>query len=72
VATVRHPGGRLQLQTSAADLPFGATAQQTGIRELSLVRVDAPRQLVPLRRSCGRYVDWYTLGRARPPVPARG
>jgi len=72
IATVRHPGGLLRLQTKAGDLPFGAHSQQTGIRELSLVRVDAPRRLVPLREACGRYVDWYTLGRRRPAVPARG
>ncbi|MGI8945082.1 MAG: hypothetical protein ACR2GL_02435 [Thermoleophilaceae bacterium] len=72
IATVRHSGGRLWLEASAPGLPFGAGAQQTGIRELSVVRVDAERELVPLREACGRYVDWYTLGARRPAVPARG
>ena len=72
IAKLRHPGGSMRLRTSAAGLPFGAHAQQTAIRGLSLVRLDAPRRLVPLREACGRHVDWYTLGRARPPLPARG
>ena len=66
VAQIRHPGGRLRLATRAASLPFGATAQTMHIDELSVVRVDAPRELVPLREACGRYVDWYTLGARRP------
>lgn len=72
IATFRHRGGRLRLRTRAAELPFGANAQQTAIHELSLVRLDAPRRLVPLRQACGRYLDWYTLGRRRPALPSRG
>ena len=71
VATVRHPGGTLRLQTQAASLPFDARAQETKVYEMSAVAVDAPRRLVPLRQACGRYVDWYTLGARRPPVPPR-
>ncbi len=66
VAEIRHPGGRLRLSTKAASLPFGATAQKLRIDELSVVRVDTPRELVPLREACGRYVDWYTLDARRP------
>ena len=69
---LRHPGGRLELETRAAGLPFGARNQQTSIHELSLVRTDVPRELVPLRRACGRYVDWYTLGSRRPALPPGG
>ncbi|MBA2793550.1 MAG: hypothetical protein H0U32_06110 [Thermoleophilaceae bacterium] len=72
VATIRHGGRRLWLRIGTAELPFGAHAQRTGIGELTLVRLDVPRRLVPLRRACGRYVDWYTLGRRRPRLPARG
>ena len=68
VATVRHAGGPLTLETSAPDLPLGANSQHIGVFELSLVSTDASRRLVPLRRACGRYVDWYTLGARRPAV----
>jgi hypothetical protein len=69
VATVRHPGGRLRLRAHAAALPLGAKAQQTAVYEVSLVRLDEPRELVRLREACGRYVDWYTLGARRPALP---
>ena len=26
------------------------------------VRVDRPGRVLPLRRACGRYVDWYRTG----------
>lgn len=65
IATVRHGGGPLRLEATAARLPFGAKAQQMGVREVSVVRVDRGRELVPLREACGRYVDWYTLGPRR-------
>ena len=30
---------------------------------LAAVRVDDPGRLLPLRRACGAYVDWYQLRR---------
>jgi hypothetical protein len=35
---------------------------------LAAVRTDKDAQLVPLRKACGRYLDWYTLGRHAPPA----
>ena len=62
-------GGVLELTVRAADLPLGAINQRADVGELAAVRVDTPARLVPLARACGRYVDWYTLGPERPPLP---
>jgi hypothetical protein len=35
------------------------------------VRTDRPGRLIPLSKACGQYVDWYSLGAARPPLPRR-
>jgi hypothetical protein len=35
---------------------------------LAAVRRDESAQLLRLRKACGRYLDWYTLGRGAPPV----
>ena len=67
------PGGRLDVRVRAPAMPLGAGTQVTDVGELAAVRTDREPELVPLREACGRYVDWYTLGPARPPVPrARG
>jgi hypothetical protein len=66
---IRWTGGPLDLTATAADLPFGAMNQRADVGELAAVRVDKPAELVPLARACGQYVDWYTLGPERPPVP---
>jgi hypothetical protein len=66
VTTFKHPGGPGRLRIEAAALPLGARAQETKVYEMSAVPVNARRALVPLRRACGRYVDWYTLGKRRP------
>ena len=65
---IRWGGGPLDFTVRAADLPLGASNQRADVGELAAVRVDSPAELVPLARACGRYVDWYTLGRKRPPV----
>jgi hypothetical protein len=60
--------GRRTIRLSVDDDPIGSTnhvALPTGI---AAVRLDSRRELVPLREACGRYVDWYTLGPARPRV----
>jgi hypothetical protein len=66
--TIDWPGGVLRLRIHAASLPLGAK-EVTDVGELAAVRTDGERRLVPLSEACGRYVDWYTLGAERPPVP---
>jgi hypothetical protein len=68
-AEIDWPGGTLLLRVDAAKMRLGASNQVTDVGELAAVRLDDPRRLVPLRAACGRYVDWYVLGRDRPPVP---
>ena len=63
------PGGRLDVRVTAAPMRLGAHTQVTDVGELAAVRKDRPPQLVRLREACGRYVDWYTLGSARPALP---
>ena len=63
------PGGPLDVRLRAAPMRLGAHTQVTDVGELAAVRLDSRPALVPLRAACGRYVDWYTLGPARPPLP---
>ena len=42
--------------------PFSAPNRVLELMTMTAVRSDTGRELVPLRRACGRYVDWYTLG----------
>ena len=63
------PGGPLDVRVRAPAMRLGARTQVTDVGELAAVRRDRGPELVPLREACGRYVDWYTLGPARPPLP---
>jgi hypothetical protein len=40
-----------------------ATQRTVRLGTLAATRVDERGRLVPVRRACGRYVDWYRLGR---------
>ena len=68
-AEIDWPGGPLEARVRAAAMPLGAQTQVTDVGELAAVRSDREPELVPLREACGRYVDWYTLGSAPPPLP---
>lgn len=71
VGEVRSGGhgsaGRLHLRVH--DDPLGANTHFAVVHGIAAVRSDVAPVLVPLRRACGRYVDWYALGPARPAVP---
>ena len=69
VGEIDWPGGRLTMRVRAAEMKLGASTQVTDVGELAGVRIDRKPALVPLRQACGRYVDWYTVGPARPPLP---
>jgi hypothetical protein len=45
--------GHTRALDSLGHSPLGAVAA---------TRIDAPGRTIPLRRACGRYVDWYRLG----------
>jgi hypothetical protein len=40
---------------------FTGAAQTSSVTALVFTRIPDTRQVVPLARSCGRYVDWYRL-----------
>jgi len=63
----RRPGVR-HITLSVDDDPIGSTNHPALITGIAAARVDGARELVPLHTACGRYVDWYTLGSARPRV----
>ncbi len=48
--------------------PLRPRSQLAIVDGIAAVRTDAPPRLVPLRRACGLYVDWYTLGPRKPPT----
>jgi hypothetical protein len=39
------------------------------VSAIAATRAGVRPRVVPLRAACGRYVDWYVLGRDRPPTP---
>jgi hypothetical protein len=39
---------------------------------IAATRADPPRQTIPLRRVCGRYVDWYAVAPGTPPSALSG
>jgi hypothetical protein len=56
--------GAARLGVKVEDDRLGAENHYASLLELAAVRSDAPHETVPLRRACGRYVDWYTLDAA--------
>ena len=70
----RSPGAGGLLELTAACRATCRSArinQRADVGELAAVPRGPPARLVPLRAACGRYVDWYTLGSERPPLPRR-
>jgi hypothetical protein len=48
------------------------TESKAYLSGLAATRVDPPRQTVPLRQACGRYVDWYEVAPGTPPSALEG
>jgi hypothetical protein len=63
VGTIESPGGSVPV-TIRADKPSALTGPDLAADAVGLAATADPdrRTLRPLRRSCGRYVDWYRLG----------
>jgi hypothetical protein len=57
--TVRSPGGPVALSISMAPGFWDVASRVPLVSELAATRTDIARAVVPLRRACGRYVDWY-------------
>jgi hypothetical protein len=45
---------------------FSPRRQVALLGDVAAVRIDAKPRLLPLSRTCGKYVDWFTLGPRRP------
>jgi hypothetical protein len=48
------------------------TESKAYLAGLAATRADPARQTVPLRRSCGRYLDWYAVAPGTPPRAVQG
>ena len=48
------------------------TESKAYLAGIAATRADPPRQGVPLRRACGRYIDWYEVAPGTPPGALQG
>jgi hypothetical protein len=61
--------GRRTVRLEVDEDVLGSKNHPALLSTIALSPAGAPRETIPLREACGRYVDWYTLGARRPPVP---
>lgn len=84
-AVLSHPGPRLPIGRVTArrsrrltisfglEAPFMAPASATAsITRVVATPTSGSDRIVPIRRACGEYVDWYRGGRHAPSGPAAG
>lgn len=62
--TVTSVGGGVRIAIRAHGLSPLATFRNVLLGGVALTRDGEPERMVPLRRACGRYVDWYTASAA--------
>ena len=48
------------------------TESKAYLSGFAATRADPPRQSVPLRRACGRYIDWYEVAPGTPASALQG
>jgi len=72
---VRRPG-TVRFDVSVHDPPaigrLLGTDSKAYLGGIAATRSDPPRQNVPLRQACGRYVDWYAVAPGTPPSALAG
>jgi hypothetical protein len=72
---VKRPG-EVVFDVSVDDPPLVGrvlgTDSKAYLTGLAATRADPPRQTVPLRRACGRYVDWFAVAPGTPPSALAG
>jgi hypothetical protein len=72
---VRQPG-EVAFNVSVDDPPaigrLLGTESKAYLSGLAATRADPPRQAVPLRQACGRYVDWYAVAPGTQPSALAG
>jgi hypothetical protein len=68
--------GRVVFEVSVDDPPaigrLLGTESKAYLTGIAATRADPPRQAVPLRDACDRYVDWYEVAPATPPGALQG
>jgi hypothetical protein len=73
--TVKRPGG-VVFDVSIDDPPLVGrvlgTDSKAYLTGIAATRADPPRQSVPLRDACGRYIDWYEVAPDTPPSALAG
>jgi hypothetical protein len=62
VGSVASAGGPVAVTVRAEGARFGAIKRATEVNQVVASPVGWPVRLVPLRRACGRYVDWLRFG----------
>jgi hypothetical protein len=62
VGRLTSAGRPVTVAVRASDVPAGALRRIVLLGQIVATRADWPLARVPLRRACGRYVDWYRLG----------
>ena len=72
---VRRPG-EVVFEVSVDDPPLVGrllhTESKAYLSGIAATRADPPRQAVPLRKACGRYVDWYEVAPGTPASALQG
>ena len=72
---VKRPG-EVVFDVSVDDPPLVGrilhTESKAYLSGLAATRADPPRQVVPLRQACGRYVDWYEVAPGTPASALQG
>jgi hypothetical protein len=72
---VKRPGN-VVIEVDVADPPLIGrllhTESKAYLSGLAATRADPARETVPLRRACGRYVDWYEIAPGTPAGALRG
>lgn len=58
-ATVETPGGQERITIQAHDAPPLASFRAVLLGSVAITRDEPRGRVLPLRRACGRYVDWY-------------
>ena len=63
VGRITTPGGPLTVRIDVPARRRPDIARFVQLRSMAATRVDRTGRVVPLKRACGKYVDWFGAGR---------
>ena len=66
VGRITTPGGPLTVRIDVPPRRRPDIARFVQLRSMAATRVDRTGRVVPLKRACGKYVDWFGAGRSTP------